>query len=68
MRLQIKYCPCLVLSIVSKAACKKKAKKKKQTNKMEISSSFLFRQNMREKVFVGELERKLSFLEYENID
>ena len=40
IRLQIKYCPCLVLSIVSKAACKKKAKKKKN-NKNKQNGNFL---------------------------
>ena len=50
-----KVLSCLVLSIVSKAACKKKKSEKKKNNRMEISSSFLFRQNMpRKSVFLGD--------------
>ena len=64
-----KVLSCLVLSIVSKAACKKKKKrkKKKQQNGNFLIFSFQAK-HAEKKCFFGRLERKLSFLEYANID
>ena len=61
---------CLVLSCLQsvKLPAKKKRKKKNKQTKWKFPHLFFSGKTCREKVFVGELERKLSFLEYENID